>query len=44
MNFPPPPPKKKASTLHVFVFDSENYMENMFGNYLVAQSHFGYIK
>ena len=31
-------------TLHVFVCDSENYMENLFGNYFLGKSHFNYTK
>ena len=30
-------------TLHVFVCDSENYMEKCFGNYFLGKSHVSYI-
>ena len=31
-------------TYQVFVCDSENYMEILFGNYFLRKSHFSYIK
>ena len=31
-------------TFRVFVCDSENYMENVLGNYLLGKSHFSYMK
>ena len=31
-------------TYHVFVCDSENYMEKLFGNYFLGKSHFSYMK
>ena len=34
-------PKK---TLHVFICDSENYMEELFENYFLGKSHVSYIK
>ena len=30
-------------TLHVFICDSENYIEKLFGNYFLGKSHFSYI-
>ena len=32
------------NSLHVFVCDSENYMEKLFGNYFLGKSHFSYTK
>ena len=31
-------------TLHVFVCDSENFIEKLLGNALLGKSHFGYIR
>ena len=31
-------------TYHIFVCDSENYMEKLFGNYFLGKSHFSYMK
>ena len=31
-------------TFHMFICDSENYMEKLFGNYLLGKSHLSYTK
>ena len=37
MNFP-------KIAYHIFVCDSDNYVEKLFGNYFLGKSHFSYMK